>query len=179
VALAWAFSELGKTYVWGGTGPETFDCSGLTQYSWNEAGVSIPRVAIDQYSYTVPVPLSDLRPGDLVFFGTDVHHVGMYIGGGLMINAPHTGSVVSITSMWWSDLLGFGRVHSDTTPVPAHAPLVPAAVTAGLGAVPSQTTPPPGAPPITEGPPPTTRPAPTTTTGSSPTTKPSPLTLPR
>jgi cell wall-associated NlpC family hydrolase len=180
VALAWAFSELGKAYVWGGTGPDTFDCSGLTQYSWNAAGVSIPRVAIDQYSYTLPVPLSDLRPGDLVFFGTDVHHVGMYIGAGLMINAPHTGSVVSITPMWWSDLLGFGRVHSATTPVPAHAPVAPAAVSAGLGTVPSQTTPPPGAPPITEGPTPTTSPSTTpTTTRSTPTTKPSPLTLPR
>ncbi|MGI8751320.1 MAG: C40 family peptidase [Acidimicrobiales bacterium] len=172
VALAWAFSELGKTYVWGGSGPDIFDCSGLTQYSWNKAGMTIPRVAIDQYSYTVPVPLSDLRPGDLVFFGTDVHHVGMYIGDGLMINAPHTGSVVSIAPIWWSDLLGFGRVHTATTPVPAHTPPASGAVTGGLGTVPSQATPPPGAPPITE-PPLSTVPASTpTTTRSTPTTKP-------
>nr|MDQ2729436.1 C40 family peptidase [Actinomycetota bacterium] len=170
VSLAWAFSELGKTYVWGGTGPDIFDCSGLTQFSWNKAGLSIPRVAIDQYSYTVPVPLSGLRPGDLVFFGTDVHHVGMYIGGGLMINAPHTGSVVSISPIWWSDLLSFGRAHSSNTPVPAHTPAGTGAVSGGLGGVPSQATAPPGATPITENP--ATTPASTpTTTGPTPTTK--------
>jgi len=171
VSLAWAFSELGKTYVWGGTGPDIFDCSGLTQFSWNKAGLSIPRVAIDQYSYTVPVPLSELRPGDLVFFGTAVHHVGMYIGGGLMINAPHTGSVVSISPIWWSDLFGFGRVHPSSTPVPAHIPAGTGAVSGGLGAVPSQATPPPGATPTTENTA-TTVPASTpTTTASTPTTK--------
>ncbi|MDQ2725489.1 MAG: NlpC/P60 family protein, partial [Actinomycetota bacterium] len=123
VALTWLFSELGKTYVYGATGPTTFDCSGLTQFVWNKAGVSIPRVAIDQDNYAVPVPLSDVRPGDLVFFGADVHHVGMYIGDGLMINAPHTGDVVRVSSIWWSDLVGFGRVHTPGTPVPSRAPI--------------------------------------------------------
>ncbi|MDQ6948013.1 MAG: C40 family peptidase, partial [Actinomycetota bacterium] len=145
VALTWLFSELGKTYVYGATGPATFDCSGLTQFVWNKAGVSVPRVAIDPDSYAIPVPLSDLRPGDLVFFGADVHHMGMYIGGGLMINAPHTGDVVRVSSIWFSDLVGFGRVHSPGTPVPSRAPIlatVPNAVVPTLGAVPSQTAPP-------------------------------------
>ena len=150
VALSWAFSELGKSYVWGATGPDTFDCSGLTQYVWQQAGVDIPRVAADQDSWTIPVPLSELLPGDLVFFGkSDVHHVGIYIGGGLMINAPHTGDVVRVSSIWWSDLAGFGRVHDAKTPAPVHqAPSSdkpsPAAVVPTAGPVPSQTQPPPG-----------------------------------
>lgn len=150
VALTWAFAELGKQYVWGATGPDTFDCSGLTQFVWKAAGVTIPRVAADQDSWTIPVPLSQLLPGDLVFFGrTDVHHVGIYIGDGLMINAPHTGTVVQVSSIWWSDLAGFGRVHTPGTPVPPHdtpSPKVPAAlaVVPTAGPVPSQTKPPAG-----------------------------------
>jgi cell wall-associated NlpC family hydrolase len=150
VALTWAFAELGKPYVWGATGPGSFDCSGLTQFVWRAAGVSIPRVAADQYAWTVPVPLSQLLPGDLVFYGrTDIHHVGIYIGDGLMINAPHTGTVVQVSSIWWSDLAGFGRVHDANVPVPPHPPpsaSSPAAavVVAKAGPVPSQTKPPKG-----------------------------------
>ena len=85
----------------------------MTQYVWRQAGVTIPRVAAAQYAWTIPVPLSQLLPGDLVFYGTtDIHHVGIYIGDGLMINAPHTGTVVQVSSIWWSDLAGFGRVHA-------------------------------------------------------------------
>jgi cell wall-associated NlpC family hydrolase len=150
VALAWAFSELGKPYVWGATGPNTFDCSGLTQFVWHAAGVSIPRVAADQDAWTIPVPLSSLLPGDLVFYGkTDIHHVGIYIGDGLMINAPHTGDVVQVSSIWWSDLAGFGRVHAPGTPVPPHQPPTvakpaPALVIPTAKPVPSQTKPPKG-----------------------------------
>jgi cell wall-associated NlpC family hydrolase len=150
VALDWLFSELGKTYVYGGSGPDVFDCSGLTQFVWNKAGVSIPRVAADQDAWTIPVPLSQLMPGDLVFYGTtDIHHVGMYIGDGLMINAPHTGTVVQVSSIWWSDLAGFGRVHAAGVPIPSHtlpsasAP-DPAAVVPVAGAVPAQAAPPAG-----------------------------------
>ena len=136
--------------MWGGIGPDVFDCSGLTQYSWAHAGVEVPRVAADQDAFSVPVPLSQLLPGDLVFFGTtEITHEGMYIGDGLMINAPHTGDVVRITPMWWSDLVGFGRVHAPGVPVPARvlpAPAHPAApaVVPTAGAVPSQSAPPPG-----------------------------------
>jgi cell wall-associated NlpC family hydrolase len=191
VALGWAFAELGKPYLWGGTGPNSFDCSGLTQFVWRQAGVPIPRVAADQYAWTIPVPLSQLLPGDLVFFGkTDIHHVGIYIGDGLMINAPHTGDVVRVSSIWWSDLAGFGRVHAPGVPVPVHgapsltAPAAPVVVPTA-GPVPSQAKPPAGAKPISEAttttvkpkapPKPTTttsttRPAPTTTTTTTSTT---------
>jgi cell wall-associated NlpC family hydrolase len=184
VALGWAFAELGKPYVWGATGPNSFDCSGLTQFVWHQAGVAIPRVAAAQDAWTIPVPLSQLLPGDLVFFGkTDIHHVGIYIGDGLMINAPHTGDVVRVSSIWWSDLAGFGRVHAPGVPVPAHNPpsltnpatpvVVPTA-----GPVPSQTKPPKGWKPKPGSSTPfkvypgTKKPAPTTTT----TTKPAPTT---
>lgn len=119
-ALTWAFAELGTPYLWGGTGPE-FDCSGLTQFVWKKAGVTIPRVAADQDAWTDPVPLSQLTPGDLVFYGTTyIHHVGIYIGDGLMINAPHTGTSVQVSSIWWADLAGFGRVHAEGAPVASH-----------------------------------------------------------
>jgi cell wall-associated NlpC family hydrolase len=175
VALDWAFSELGKTYVWGGTGPDVFDCSGLTQFVWGNAGVSIPRVAADQDAWTIPVPLSQLMPGDLVFFGTTgIEHVGIYIGDGLMINAPHTGTVVQVSSIWWSDLAGFGRVHAAGVPIPSHtlpsasAPAPPTVVPTA-GAVPAQTAPPAGSDVQGSLPTPSTTPTSTstTTTGGS------------
>jgi len=176
VALTWLFSELGKAYVWGATGPDTFDCSGLTQFVWDKAGITTPRVAIDQDAWAVPVPLADIRPGDLAFFGADVHHMGMYIGGGLMINAPHTGDVVRVSPIWWSDLVGFGRPHSVDVPVPSRAPILPSTpnfVLPSLGVVPSQTAPPVGAAPITEPSPTRVPPQPTSTTPPSTSTTPS------
>jgi cell wall-associated NlpC family hydrolase len=180
VALEWAFAELGQPYVWGATGPNSFDCSGLTQFVWRQAGVNIPRVASAQYAWTIPVPLSQLLPGDLVFYGTtDIHHVGIYIGNGLMINAPHTGTVVQVSSIWWSDLAGFGRVHTAGTPVPSHqspnqAHPAKAQVVATPGPVPSQKKPPPGwkpkpgsSTPLAVYPGPPTTPAPTTTVPST------------
>ncbi len=181
VALTWLFSELGKSYVWGATGPDTFDCSGLTQFVWNKAGITTPRVAIDQDAWAVPVPLADIRPGDLAFFGADVHHMGMYIGGGLMINAPHTGDVVRVAPIWWSDLVGFGRPHSVDVPVPSRAPILPSTpnlVLPSLGVVPSQTAPPVGAAPITEPSPTKVPPLPTSTTVPSTSTTPSTPTSP-
>jgi cell wall-associated NlpC family hydrolase len=109
-AVQAALAQVGKPYQWGAAGPNTFDCSGLTMWSWAQAGIAIPRVAADQQSWTTPVPISQLQPGDLVFFGTPAHHVGMYIGNGLMVDAPHTGADVTVESIWWSDLAGFGRV---------------------------------------------------------------------
>jgi len=110
-ALQIAMDQLGKPYVWGGNGPDNFDCSGLTKWAWSHVGVSIPRVAADQQTWTTPVPISQLAPGDLVFMGSPAHHVGMYIGNGMMVNAPHSGANVSVMSIWWDDLAGFGRVH--------------------------------------------------------------------
>lgn len=149
VALTWAFAELGVPYLWGGTGAGGFDCSGLTQYVWGKAGVSIPRVAAAQYAWTDPVPLSQLTPGDLVFYGHGyIHHVGIYIGDGLMINAPYTGTVVQVSSIWWSDLVGFGRVHADGTPTASRQVPTPAdairRVVRSTKPVPSESRPPPG-----------------------------------
>lgn len=110
-AIQATLAQLGKPYVWGGTGPNSFDCSGLMQWSWAQVGVHIPRVANDQQSWATPIPISQVQPGDFVFFGNPAHHVGMYIGNGMMVDAPHTGAFVEVDSVWWSDLAGFGRVH--------------------------------------------------------------------
>lgn len=111
-AVAAAESQLGVPYVWGGETPGVgFDCSGLTQWAWGQAGVSIPRTAQDQYDAIAHVSLSDLQPGDLVFWsdGSGVSHVGMYVGGGSVIHAPETGTVVQITPIWNDGLVGAGR----------------------------------------------------------------------
>jgi cell wall-associated NlpC family hydrolase len=111
-AVHYAYAQLGKPYQWGGAGPGSFDCSGLTMMAWAAAGVSLPHLAQGQYDLSRHIPLSDVLPGDLIFFGTptNVFHVGIYIGGGQMIDAPETGQDVSISSIYWSDLLGAGRV---------------------------------------------------------------------
>ena len=92
---------LGVPYVWGGAGPSGFDCSGLTMYCYAQIGIGLSHGATDQQRASKPVPLSALQPGDLVFFGSDSysHHVGIYVGGGSMIHAPHTGAVVSYGSI--------------------------------------------------------------------------------
>jgi cell wall-associated NlpC family hydrolase len=97
-AVAIAEQYLGVPYVWGGASPDGFDCSGLTMYVYAQLGVSLPHNAAMQYNMLPKVPLSDLEPGDLVFFN-GLGHVGMYVGGGMMIHAPHTGTVVQIASI--------------------------------------------------------------------------------
>ena len=111
-AIAYANAQLGKPYQWAGAGPDSFDCSGLTMMAWAQAGIYVPHLAQDQYNLTQRIPLSSAIPGDLIFFGTpsNVGHVGLYIGNGQMIDAPQTGENVSIQSIYWSDLLGAGRV---------------------------------------------------------------------
>jgi cell wall-associated NlpC family hydrolase len=97
-AVAIAMQYLGTPYVWGGASPSGFDCSGLTMYVYAQLGVSLPHNAAAQYGMGTPVPESSLEPGDLVFF-YGLGHVGMYVGGGSFIHAPHTGDVVKISSM--------------------------------------------------------------------------------
>jgi len=100
-AIAVAKQQLGKPYVWGAAGPNSFDCSGLTMYAYGRAGVALPHYTGDQWNVGRHVSESELQPGDLVFFNTDepLGHVGMYLGGGEFIQAPHTGTVVQITPL--------------------------------------------------------------------------------
>ncbi|WP_299530971.1 NlpC/P60 family protein [uncultured Streptomyces sp.] len=93
-ALAAAHSALGRPYVWGANGPSGFDCSGLTQWAWAQAGVSLPRTSQAQRYAGRTVPLSEARPGDLVAYRADASHIGMYAGGGQVIHAPYPGAPV-------------------------------------------------------------------------------------
>ncbi|WP_129294617.1 NlpC/P60 family protein [Streptomyces lydicus] len=95
-AVAYAYAALGKPYVWGATGPSGFDCSGLTQAAWRSGGVSLPRTTYTQISSGPRIDRSRLAPGDLVFFYSGISHVGLYIGDGKMIHAPHPGAPVRI-----------------------------------------------------------------------------------
>lgn len=107
--LAFAHAQIGEPYLWGGEGNGGFDCSGLVQMAYRTAGVALPRVASAQYAAT-PRVSGPLRVGDLVFFGTpsNVHHVGIYVGNGKMLDAPHTGAKVRIEPLF-SDYLGATR----------------------------------------------------------------------
>ncbi|MFI8184848.1 NlpC/P60 family protein [Actinacidiphila glaucinigra] len=109
-AIEFARAQLGKPYVYGATGPNSYDCSGLTQAAWGAAGVSIPRVTYDQVDFGSRVSADQLQPGDLVFFYSDITHVGLYIGGGQMIHAPHTGSVVKIAPITEMPIYGYARM---------------------------------------------------------------------
>jgi peptidoglycan DL-endopeptidase CwlO len=111
-AIAAAQSQLGKPYQWGAAGPGSFDCSGLTMWAWAKAGVSMPHLAQAQYAMTRRIPIADLLPGDLVFYGTpsNVFHVGIYVGGGTMLDAPTTGEFVHYAGIYFSGLLAGGRI---------------------------------------------------------------------
>jgi cell wall-associated NlpC family hydrolase len=93
--LSYAKQQLGKPYVWGATGPSSFDCSGLTQGAWKAAGISLPRTTWDQVKVGTKVAKSEMKAGDLVFFYDDISHVGIYVGGGQMIHAPKPGADVT------------------------------------------------------------------------------------
>jgi cell wall-associated NlpC family hydrolase len=158
-AVRWALAQLGDPYRWGAGGPDTFDCSGLTGSAYRAAGVAIPRVSRAQWGAGPHVAVANLLPGDLVFYADNpadpatIHHVGIYIGNGLMVHAPHTGDVVRVASIWRESFAGATRI-------------VPGVVTPGLPG------PPPTAPPPTSPTPPT--PPPMTTAPATTTTRPSP-----
>ncbi|MFE9920280.1 NlpC/P60 family protein [Streptomyces sp. NPDC005774] len=112
-ALAFARAQIGKPYVWGATGPGSYDCSGLTQAAWKAAGVSLPRTTYDQVEAGTTVAVSQAQPGDLVFFYDDLTHVGIYIGNGMMIHAPKPGTYVREESIFYD---GESSIHSVVRP---------------------------------------------------------------
>jgi peptidoglycan DL-endopeptidase CwlO len=109
-AIDAAYSVIGVPYQFGGSSPESgFDCSGLTMWAWSHAGVSLPHSSAMQYAVLPHVAQSDLQPGDLVFFYSPIHHVGLYVGGGSMIDAPFTGTVVQMRPVEWDVYVGAAR----------------------------------------------------------------------
>ncbi|MFG5720666.1 C40 family peptidase [Streptomyces murinus] len=109
-AVAYAFAKLGSPYVWGATGPHSFDCSGLVQAAYRSAGVSLPRTTYAQIDAGRRVSRSELRPGDLVFFYSGVSHVGLYIGNGRMIHAPNPSAPVRVAPIDQMPFAGATRV---------------------------------------------------------------------
>jgi cell wall-associated NlpC family hydrolase len=115
-AVYWAEQEIGKPYQYGAAGPDSFDCSGLTMWAWEHAGVSLPHSSSEQYSDTTRVSQADLQPGDLIFEdwgggGPAPSHVGIYVGNGQMVDAPHSGANVQYDPAIRSGYYGAGRVR--------------------------------------------------------------------
>ncbi len=114
-AVAAALSKLGSPYVWGDEGPSTFDCSGLIQWAYLQAGLVLPRVSRDQYGAGALVPTTQMEPGDVLAYAYDtsdpgtIYHVTMYIGDGLMVHAPRTGDVVKVVPVDYNSLIGVTR----------------------------------------------------------------------
>jgi cell wall-associated NlpC family hydrolase len=106
-----ALRYLGVPYMWGGASPGGFDCSGLVMYAYAQLGIYLPHYTVSQWNATIPISMSDLQPGDLIFFD-GLGHVGMYIGGGQFVHAPHTGTVVQVSSLasWGGSIDGARRV---------------------------------------------------------------------
>lgn len=98
-AARWALTQQLKPYVWGAEGPSSYDCSGLVMAAYQRVGISLPHYTGDQWTSGTHISKEELRPGDLVFFYSDLHHVGIYVGGGMMVHAPQTGDVVRIASI--------------------------------------------------------------------------------
>ena len=101
---------LGRPYVWGAAGPDSYDCSGLVLWAFAQEGISLPHYTGDQWNSGMHVSRADLEPGDLVFFFADISHVGIYIGNGLMVDAPSTGQVVQVQPVFWDSFVGAVRI---------------------------------------------------------------------
>ncbi|MFS8479086.1 MAG: NlpC/P60 family protein [Micromonosporaceae bacterium] len=109
-AVQFACSQIGKPYVWGASGPNGYDCSGLTQAAWAKAGVYLTHYTGAQWKEGTPISAADARPGDLVFFYSDLHHVGLYVGNGLMVHAPTFGDRVRMAYVNKMPVAGYRRV---------------------------------------------------------------------
>jgi len=109
-ALAAALSRRGDPYVWGAAGPDAFDCSGLVVWAFAQEGITLPHYTGDLWNSGVHIPRADLEPGDLVFFFPDISHVGIYLGNGLMVDAPDFGETVRIDPVSWAYYVGAVRI---------------------------------------------------------------------
>ncbi|MEV1288313.1 C40 family peptidase, partial [Micromonospora sp. NPDC049679] len=107
--VRFACAQIGKPYIWAAEGPGGYDCSGLTLAAWREAGVLLPHNAAAQRQATATVSRADLRPGDLVFYYGDLHHVGMYVGNGWIVHASQTGVPIKMAKVDGSPVHSFGR----------------------------------------------------------------------
>jgi peptidoglycan DL-endopeptidase CwlO len=104
-AVQFAYAQLGKPYVWGATGPGSYDCSGLMYAAWGAAGITLPRDTYEEWANLPHIPLSDIQPGDLILYNGETH-VAMYVGDGYIVDAPHTGAVVERipeSTSWYAD----------------------------------------------------------------------------
>jgi cell wall-associated NlpC family hydrolase len=109
-ALDEALSRRGDPYIWGAAGPGEFDCSGLVVWAFAQEGIALPHFTGDLWNSGVHVSRADLEPGDLVFFFADISHVGIYIGNGLMVDAPDFGETVQVQPVFWADYVGAVRI---------------------------------------------------------------------
>ncbi len=109
-ALRYALTQRGKPYVWGAAGPGSYDCSGLVMWAYAQVGISLPHYTGSQWTMGEHVSRSQLEPGDLVFFFADISHVGIYLGNGLMVDAPSTGQVVQVQPVFWGSYVGAVRI---------------------------------------------------------------------
>ncbi|MFB7995212.1 C40 family peptidase [Streptomyces sp. NPDC056002] len=131
-ALAYAVRQIGKPYQWGAEGPAAFDCSGLTSKAWEHAGKGIPRTSQEQWARLPRVPLNELRPGDLVVYFPEATHVAMYLGDGMVVQAPRPGAKVKVSPIAANPLLGAVRPDQGTTSMKGYTPpALPQGATSG------------------------------------------------
>jgi len=111
LALRAALTRRGDPYVWGAAGPDAFDCSGLVVWAFAQEGITLPHYTGDLWNSGVHVPLNGLEPGDLIFFFANISHVGIYLGDGLMVDAPDFGETVEVQAIYWSAVVGAVRIQ--------------------------------------------------------------------
>ncbi|WP_327137500.1 NlpC/P60 family protein [Streptomyces sp. NBC_01340] len=121
-AVRYAVDQLGKPYEWGAVGPSSYDCSGLTSQAWDHAGRPIPRTSQEQWAQLPRVPLSKLRPGDLIIYFPKATHVALYVGDGLVVQAPRPGTKIKVSPLAANPLLGAVRPDPDGTPLRRYTP---------------------------------------------------------